>query len=124
MHFTRRRGGAERMLIIKGLNADESRIAIACVRAIAEGPWFPPGDPAEDQELQTVLGFTREELREIHKRLLAETPPDQSAMDAIGQCLNNLTGFPAPAGSASRWVAAQEQEVEALCDKWFRRIDP
>ncbi len=72
---------------IDGLTPDESRIAIACLRAIAEGPWFPPGDVAEDQELQTILSFTRDELSEIHKRLLDEVSPDKDAMRAIGQCV-------------------------------------
>jgi len=36
------------MLVIDGLTPDESRVAIACVRAIAEGPWFPPGNDGED----------------------------------------------------------------------------
>lgn len=112
------------MLVIDGLSADESRVAIACVRAIAEGPWFPPGDNGEDQELQTVVGFTREQLRAIYRRLLEEATPGKGTMDAIGQCLNNVARFPAPDGSAARWVAACREDVDALCIKWFSEIDP
>lgn len=112
------------MLVIDGLSADESRVAIACVRAIAEGPWFPPGNDGEDQVLQTVIGFTREQLREIHRRLLQEAAPTKETMRAIGQCLNNVARFPAPDGSAARWVAASREDVEALCNKWFSEIDP
>ncbi|CAG0968013.1 hypothetical protein PLCT2_01166 [Planctomycetaceae bacterium] len=112
------------MQIIKGLTPDEWRIAIACVRAIVEGPWFSPDDPGADQELETVLSFTRAELREIYKQLCADVKPDNRMLRAIGQCLNSVCGFPAPKGSAGRWVATNESELEALCDKWFREVDP
>ena len=112
------------MLVIDGLSADESRVAIACVRAIAEGPWFPPGDNGEDQELQTLVGFTRDELREIHKRLLDEIMPDKNAMRAIGQCVLTVVHGFGMSADVPRWVAASVQVVEALCDKWFREIDP
>jgi len=76
------------------------------------------------RNLLTVVGFTRDELRAIHGKLCAEFPPDKEMKRAIGQCLNNVAGFPAPKGSASRWVAAADHEVDALCEKWFCEIEP
>lgn len=95
------------------LSEPEKRIALAAVAAIVAGPFL------DDEEFQTVLGFERQELRDIHADMLSGRD-DAETTRAIGQSLNNLIGYPhGRALLVEKMVGCRMADLEAFADKWF-----
>src|SRR5215470_2601534 len=98
------------------LSPSEREIVRACLRAAAEGPFFP------DWEFSSLFGLSREEL----KTILASWPNlnevDESVVLAINNSLNNLIGY--PHGMHDHWsefVPVSARELHQIFMKWKGR---
>lgn len=69
------------------LSDDEMSIVDQCLRAAIDGPFFP------EWEFETLMGVTREELKELAANWRAHKSREQTS-DAVTSVLNNLVGYP------------------------------
>jgi hypothetical protein len=72
---------------IAAVSADDRDIMKACLRAAADGPFFP------DWEFHTLFGMERSEVREV----LSSWPDGSDAQlqfTAVNNAFNNLLGYP------------------------------
>jgi hypothetical protein len=98
------------------LTQRERALAVGAVQALCEGSFIG------DAELQTVSGFARWELENVLRQLEGGGKPDELAVRAIGQCLNNLTGYPHEMErEVGQLLGCSMKELEALTSKWFGR---
>jgi ribosomal protein S14 len=98
---------------LRDLSPDERETVRTCVRAAAEGPFFP------DEEFQTIFGLSREQVREVAERWSVNDESDEAARLAINNALNNLLGY--PHGCEQEWpryVPVSEAEVARLLRKY------
>lgn len=81
-----------------------------CVRAAAEGPFFP------DWEFSTLFGLTRDEL----KTVLSSWPNlDKAVVLAINNSFNNLLGYSHRRHDVwSEFVPVSSQELQKNFMKW------
>jgi hypothetical protein len=92
------------------LTSDEIEILRQCLRAAADGPFFP------EWEFQTLIGASREEVR----ALISQTALDREerAVDIATSTLNNLLGYPHGAEKVLRsFVSASSAELKGLLEK-------
>ncbi len=112
---------AEKMLA--SLSDEDRNVIGECLRALADSPFIP-----DDDELHTVTGLTRDELRlvaeawpDIEKTHAGWSPtyemPDFISLStyAVSGTLNNLTGY--PHGKERQWL--EEKQVKRIRDEWF-----
>jgi hypothetical protein len=93
------------------LSKRESVIAGECLRAAADGPFFP------DWEFSTLFGFERPEIRSF-----ADSWPDATDVlakrRAVKASMNNLVGYPHRLDDEwARWVPVSRSRVEELLRK-------
>lgn len=99
------------------LTLRERTLAMGALQAVCEGPFI------DDTELQTVMGFSRKELEDVRRQLEEGGKSDDRATHAIGQCLNNLIGYPhGMAHEVEQLLGCSTKELEALASKWFGRV--
>lgn len=73
---------------MSGTGQFDRRLAAACLRAAADGPFFP------DWEFETLTGASREEVR-ANAGMWESASPPTSTMHAIARGgLTNLLGYP------------------------------
>ncbi len=70
-----------------GLTTDDQLLLGRCLRAAAEGPYFP------DWEFHTLFGLTRAEVATVAKEWPGVTDEATTHL-AINNALNNLLGYP------------------------------
>jgi hypothetical protein len=89
-----------------------------CLRAAADGPFFP------DWEFHTLFGLDR-----THFRTLAQSyaPADSVPVHlgiAVNNSLNNFLGYPIDCASElAAWVSASRQEIEQTLKAWRDNYD-
>jgi hypothetical protein len=101
------------------LSQDEARLVADCLSETADGPFY------DDQEFETLFGFTRSEMREAAGRWAAGAPVDEDWRAGRG-ALNNLLGY--PHGDRARTafmdkLGADEPELETLQSR-MRGVSP
>ncbi|MBW3624926.1 MAG: hypothetical protein KY468_16110 [Armatimonadetes bacterium] len=95
------------------LTQKEKQVIGECLRAAAEGPFFP------DWEFSTLFGLDREEVKQI-----AEAWPDIDGTQervgvGINNALNNLLGYPHhKEGDWAKYISVSEDEVDRIFCKW------
>jgi hypothetical protein len=99
------------MMAITTLNDQELAIVGQCLRAAAEGPFFP------DWEFQTLMGVSREELTRLALRWPSVATEREITTDIVVSVLNNLLGY--PHGKESAWgdfIKVEPAVVSAILD--------
>ena len=100
-------------MALADLTKAERRVVFECLRAAAEGPFFP------DWEFHTLFGLERVRVAEI---AAAWPPADSEERDvwlAINNAMNNLLGY--PHGQEAAWrdhISVDSAEVERIFAKW------
>jgi hypothetical protein len=92
----------------------ERKVIRDCLRAAADGPFFP------DWEFDTLFGLHRQEVRDI---AFAAGPLDDARDDvriAINNALNMLTGYPHRYGPDvwDKFIPVPPAAVRELLKKW------
>ena len=92
----------------ESLTDRDGEVLRACLRAAAEGPFFP------DWEFRTLFGLDRDELSGVSKSWPeSEDPQDQFA--AVAGAMANLLGYPHRRDDVwSEFIPASRTEVEDL----------
>lgn len=101
------------------LTNEEREIVAACLRAAAEGPFFP------DCEFSTIFGITRAEVKAVadHYPTVDEDDDEATGDDdswiAINNSFVNLLGYPHGQEKDWRsWINVSPEEVERIFKKW------
>jgi len=101
------------------LTDKEQKIVGSCLRAAADGPFFP------DWEFQTLFGLTRPEVKAIADRYPdVDKEDDEPAGNddswlAINNTFANLLGYPhRQEPTWSSWIDVSPAEVEQIFKKW------
>ena len=93
-------------MTLTGLSNSDAATIGECLRAAADGPFFP------DWEFQTLFGLSRTEVR-----LIADSWPDVDASQAdvelaVNNAINNLLSYPHGKFALwSHWVASSPEQV-------------
>jgi hypothetical protein len=94
------------------LNDQENAVVGQCLRAAVEGPFIP------DWEFQTLIGLSREEVRQVAAAWPPQEAADEVVLNTVVGVLNNLLGYPHGQDSAWRsYVAVEQGVVSALLEK-------
>ncbi len=98
---------------LQTLTDDEKRVVFECLRAAADGPFFP------DWEFHTLFGLRRQEVARIVATLPNIDDSDESVSLAINNAMGNLLGYPHGQTAAwSQFISVPEVEVRRIFDKW------
>ena len=95
------------------LTEPEQAVVLECLKAAADGPFFP------DWEFHTLFGLERVELRSVISDWPVDDPPQSDAYIAISNSLGNLLGY--PHGCKERWaeyISVNPEQIETLLEKW------
>jgi hypothetical protein len=100
-------------MALSDLTPREQDVILRCLRAAAEGPFFP------DWEFHTLFGLHRAEVAAIAARWPTVDDSAEDAQLAINNSLNMLLGYPhgEPAAFRER-IGETVEEVERIYDKW------
>jgi hypothetical protein len=101
---------------LKGLNPEELDVVRDCLRAAAEGPFFP------DWEFATLFGLERAQVNSILHSWPDLNENDETVMLAINNSFNNLLGY--PHGLIDNWsnfIRVDRQELARIYTKWRGR---
>jgi hypothetical protein len=100
------------------LPAQDVAVIGTCVRADADGPFFP------DWEIHTLLGFDHADLRRIADSWPPSVPGTEAESAAWG-CLNNLLGYPHGRRDVwSEFIPVTPEHLRSLFDRWIASQDP
>jgi hypothetical protein len=95
------------------LTPREVEVVGRCLRAPAEGPFFP------DWEFHTLFGLERAEVAAIVARWPLADDRDADVRLAINNSFNNLLGYPHDEPEAFRELVGEtEEEVGRISSKW------
>lgn len=95
------------------LTQREREIVLRCVRAAAEGPFFP------DWEFHTLFGLERAEIEAVAALGPGMDDTEEVVQLAINNSLNNLLGYPHYQPEAfQKWIGESAEEVERVFEKW------
>jgi len=100
------------LMTLTELTDNEIAIVGQCLRAAVEGPFFP------DWEFQTLIGVSREEVRQLATRWSSGVMDAGATPDTVVAVLNNLLGY--PHGYASAWssfIRVPPAEVATVLQK-------
>lgn len=105
---------------LANLDEKEREVIKECLRAAAEGPFFP------DWEFQTLFGLERDEVKQVLACWPELNEEDESVVCAINNSLNNLLGYPAQNREElwPQYISATDAEVARIFDKWKGRTPP
>lgn len=92
--------------ILQTLDSRVVEITKECLRAAADGPFFP------DWEFQTLIGVDRKTVRRVHGAWPDQTVDDEDFSCAVVGSLNNLLGY--PHGQESQWSKYISVEPEQI----------
>jgi hypothetical protein len=98
---------------LAGLEESERGIIRQCLRAAADGPFFP------DWEFETLFGLGRNELKDILEIWPDVDESEEKVQIAINNTLNNLLGY--PHGCEKEWhqfITASAKQVQVIFEKW------
>ena len=100
-------------MALTDLDANERRVLLECLRAVAGGPFFP------DWEFHTLIGVKREEMQTIVDAWTGVDETDENVSVAINNSMINLLGY--PHGREKDWpkyISVSPAEVRRIFDKW------
>ena len=98
---------------LQTLPEDDKQVVFACLRAAAEGPFFP------DWEFATLFGLDRDEVARIVADLPHVDDSETSVALAINNAMANLLGYPhGDVDAWSRFISVPESEVRRVFDRW------
>lgn len=98
---------------LKDLDPEELDVVRDCLRAAAEGPFFP------DWEFATLFGLERAELKSILHSWPDLNEDDELVVLAINNSFNNLLGY--PHGLVDNWsdfIRVDSHELARIYMKW------
>ena len=98
---------------LKDLDPEELDVVRDCLRAAAEGPFFP------DWEFSTLFGLERAELKSILQSWPDLNENDEVVVRAINNAFNNLLGY--PHGLVDDWpdfIRGDSRELARIYMKW------
>jgi hypothetical protein len=94
------------------LDADDEAAIGECLRAAADGPFFP------DWEFSTLFGYSRDEIRELADSWPAAVD-DPAAWSAVNNSLLHLEGYPHGKWLVWHdWISVPFAEVRAVLSRW------
>jgi len=100
-------------MALSALTEEEADVVRRCVRAAAEGPFFP------DLEFHTLFGLERAEVAAVAARWPQLDDKEEDVRLAINNTLNNLLGYPHDRPEAFReLIGAPWEEVQRIFSKW------
>ncbi len=100
------------------LSYRDHEIIQQCLRASAEGPFFP------DEEFSTLFGFSRDTFREVIKGYEPEDDMPVHEGIAVHNALNNLLGYPIDSPDEwHQWISASRDEVTGVLQRWMAHYD-
>jgi hypothetical protein len=100
---------------LRDLTADERAVVRQCLKAAADGPFFP------DWEFEILFGITRADVRSVQESWPPDRP-DQMTRTAINHSLNNLLHYPHRKNEAwSNLISVSRSEVHRIYQKWKGR---
>jgi hypothetical protein len=100
-------------MALSELTEQELDVVYRCLRATAEGPFFP------EWEFHTLFGVYRIELAHIAARWPEVSDADADVQRAINNSLNNLLGYPHHKPVAFKeWISEPVEEVRRIFKKW------
>ena len=102
-------------MAINDLTHSEQQVVFECLKAAAEGPFFP------DWEFHTLFGLWREDVRQVVANWPEISEDSEEVIVAINNSINNLLGY--PHGREDVWsdyISVSEEELAAIFDKWRR----
>lgn len=101
------------------LTAHEQHVVLECLKASAEGPFFP------DDEFRTIFGLRREDVQAVVARWPFDDREDRDARLAINNAMNNLLGYPHRQEDVwEDYISVPPQDVKRIFDKWRgERVD-
>ena len=95
------------------LSIDERRVVLECLRASAEGPFFP------EWEFSTLFGIARPDLVRIVEAWPEIDERTEEVQLAINNSMNNLLGYPHACEDAwPQFLSVPRSEVERIYAKW------
>lgn len=100
-------------MALKELNKGEQQVIFECLRAAAEGPFFP------NSEFHTLFGLEREEVKQIADEWPNIEEAAESVVVAINNSINNLLGYPHRREDVwSNYISVQPEELYLIFAKW------
>ena len=99
---------------LANLNEREREVVRECLRAAAEGPFFP------EWEFETIFGLKRDEVRQVLLSWPKLDESDDSVVRAINNSFNNLLGYPTrnKAETWPKFISVSGIELARIFDKW------
>jgi hypothetical protein len=95
------------------LDERERQIIFECLRAAADGPFFP------EWEFHTLFGLERKEVKHFAEMCPEIDDSNEQAAKAISNSMNHLIGYPHKMGKAwQEFISASPSEVERIFRKW------
>src|SRR5262245_24333803 len=99
---------------MRGLSESEMQVIGDCLRAAADGPFFP------DWEFSTIFGLERAEVKSIAAEWPRVAEDDEDVIRAVQNSLNNLLGYPHGMKAALReWVPGAPSAIRQVFEKWL-----
>jgi hypothetical protein len=100
-------------MALTDLSEPERNTVKQCLRAAAEGPFFP------EWEFPTLFGISRQELSAIYNSWETIDERDENTVLAINNSMANLLCY--PHDEENQWaefISATPEEVERIFYKW------
>ncbi len=95
------------------LSNDEKKVVFECLKAAAEGPFFP------DREFHTLFGLERSEVAQILSDWPDIDDQDMKVRIAINNSMNNLIGYPHNCEKVwDDYISVSLLDVKKIFSKW------
>jgi hypothetical protein len=102
-------------MALSALTPRETDVVFRCLRASAEGPFFP------EWEFHLLFGLERSQVAAVATCWPEVSDADEDVRCAINNSLNNLLTYPHNKPDAFKeWVGEPAEEVERIFKKWRR----
>jgi len=100
-------------MLAQGLSEQDLRVIQECLKAAADGPFFP------DWEFETLFGLTRAEVAAVAAACPAVDASAEEVGRAVIGALGHLTGYPHGEEKAwGRYISVSSSEVADLLRRW------
>jgi len=100
-------------MALNDLSEDEKNIVFECLKASAEGPFFP------EWEFHLLFGINREDIVQILSQLPDIDEQNEKVVLAVNNSMNNLTGYPHNCQNVwSSYISVSPADVSRIFNKW------
>lgn len=101
------------------MSPSDREVIFECLMAAAHGPFF------SDTDMSILFGIDRSELSAIVSRIPQIDDSESNVRLAIGNSLNNLTGYPHGVGKEwNNWISVRPEEIDKLWTRWHAFLQP